>query len=563
MRIWLKVVHLFWKWATDQIIIGDLSKVLFKYMMKQSRLISLVIITPCILVQCGTSDKDDPLMNRPNILIAIGDDISFPHMGAYGCTWVKTPGFDRVARDGILFRNAYTPNAKSSPSRACLLTGRNSWQLDEAANHVPFFPARFTTFIESLGDHGYTAGYTAKGWAPGTALDSAGIPRELTGRAFNVKKTIPPALGIANSDYAANFEEFLNTKDPGKPFCFWYGSHEPHRKYQHGSGVAIGGKNLSDIDHVPGFWPDNDIVRHDMLDYALEIEYFDSHLVKMLDILEKRGELRNTIVIVTADNGMPFPRVKGQAYEYSNHMPLAIMWGKGIRNPGRTLYDYISFIDIAPTLLEAAGIEESESGMQPVEGKSMARILGSRKRGLADKSRNHVLIGKERHDVGRPDDTGYPIRGIVKEGYLFLVNFKPNRWPSGDPETGYMDCDASPVKSLVLDLRRTRQSYDFWKLSFGKRAEEELYNISADPGCLINLASDPGLNPLKHRMREQMVRELGQQGDPRILGNGDVFDKYPYSSETVRDFYNRFMKGEVTRRSAGWIDSTDFEEESY
>ena len=534
-----------------------------KQVMKTSRLKSLLIITPCILVQCGTSDKNDSLMNRPNILIAVGDDISFPHMGAYGCTWVKTPGFDRVARDGILFRNAYTPNAKSSPSRACLLTGRNSWQLEEAANHVPFFPPRFTTFIESLGDHGYTVGYTAKGWAPGTALDSAGNPRELTGRPFNLKKTILPAPGIANSDYAANFEEFLNTKDPGKPFCFWYGSHEPHRKYQPGSGVAVGGKNLSDIDHVPGFWPDNDIVRNDMLDYALEIEYFDSHLVKMLDILEKRGELRNTIVIVTADNGMPFPRVKGQAYEYSNHMPLAIMWGNGIRNQGRTLYDYISFIDIAPTLLEVAGIEESESGMQPIEGKSIARILGSRKRGLADKSRNHVLIGKERHDVGRPDDAGYPIRGIVKEGYLFLVNFKPNRWPSGDPETGYMDCDASPVKSLILDLRRTRQSYDFWKLSFGKRAEEELYNISADPECLVNLASDPGLNPLKRRMREQMVRELGQQGDPRILGNGDVFDKYPYSSETVRDFYNRFMKGEVTRRSAGWIDSTDFEEESY
>jgi arylsulfatase A-like enzyme len=283
----------------------------------------------------------------------------------------------------------------------------------------------------------------------------------------------------------------------------------------------------------------------------------------MLNILEKRGELRNTIVIVTADNGMPFPRVKGQAYEYSNHMPLAIMWGKGIKNPGRTLYDYISFIDIAPTLLGLAGIDQSSSGMQPVEGKSMAGIFGSRKRGLADKSRDHVLIGKERHDVGRPDDAGYPIRGIVKDGYLFLVNFKPNRWPSGDPETGYMDCDASPVKTLILDLRRFGQSYDYWKLSFGKRPEEELYNISSDPECLINLAADPGLNPLKHRMREQMVRELGQQGDPRILANGDIFDKYPYASATVRDFYNRFMKGEVQRRSAGWIDSTDFEEISY
>ena len=94
-----------------------------------------------------------------------------------------------------------------------------------------------------------------------------------------------------------------------------------------------------------------------MLDYAYEIEYFDSQLVKMLEILEKRGELENTIVIVTADNGMPFPRAKGQVYELSNHVPLAIMWGKGIKNPGRKIFDFISFIDFAPTLLEAAGIE--------------------------------------------------------------------------------------------------------------------------------------------------------------------------------------------------------------
>jgi len=528
--------------------------------MKEFWLKSLIAITPCILSQCNPSERDKIQSGQPNILIAIGDDISWQHMGAYGCTWIKTPGFDRVAKDGIIFRNAYTPNAKSSPSRACLLTGRNSWQLEEAANHVPFFPLKFTTFVEALRNNGYTAGFTGKGWAPGVAIDSSGNPRDLTGKAFNTKKIKPPAEGISNSDYAGNFEEFLNSKDPSGPFCFWYGSHEPHRKYQFGSGVSIGEKSPDEIEKVPDFWPDNETVRYDMLDYAFEIEHFDSHLLKMLDLLERRGELDNTIIIVTADNGMPFPRVKGQCYEYSNHMPLAVMWGKGIKNPGRVIYDYVSFIDLAPTLLDACGITPEESGMQPAEGKSLLKILETRRGGLVEKSRDFVLLGKERHDVGRPDDAGYPIRGIVNKGYLYIINYKLNRWPSGDPETGYLDCDGSPVKSLILNMNRMSQSSFYWKLSFGKRYEEELYNVSSDPECMINLATDPGFNPLKQKMREQLIQNLSKQEDPRVLGNGDIFDKYTYSSETVRDFYNRYMKGEISRRSAGWVDSTDFEE---
>ena len=129
--------------------------------MRNNYLKCLIILSPVALTGCNGDGGD-----RPNILIAIGDDISYPHMSAYGCTFVETPGFDRVAREGILFNNAYTPNAKSAPSRACLLTGRNSWQLEEAGNHIPFFPAKFKTFIESLGSHGYYVGYTAKGWAP-------------------------------------------------------------------------------------------------------------------------------------------------------------------------------------------------------------------------------------------------------------------------------------------------------------------------------------------------------------------------------------------------------------
>jgi len=531
--------------------------------MKPAYLKVLILVSPWIFSKCNNSTNKSSDRERPNILIAMGDDISYPHMGAYGTNWVKTPGFDRVAKNGILFRNAYTPNAKSSPSRSCFLTGRNSWQLEAAANHVPFFPPKFKSFMESLEEHGYYTGYTAKGWAPGVAIDSTGKPRLLTGKAFNSKKTVPPANGISDNDYAGNFEDFLNSHEGNKPFCFWYGSNEPHRGYEYGSGVSKGGKKTSDIPRVFGFWPDNEVVRNDMLDYAFEIEHFDSHLVKMLEILEKRGELENTIVIVTADNGMPFPRIKGQAYEYSNHMPLAIMWGKGIKKPGRLIYDYISFIDFAPTLLEAAGIKQSESGMQPVTGMSFTDIFHTNKKGYVNKNRNYVLLGKERNDVGRPDDGGYPIRGIIKDGFLYLKNFKPERWPAGNPETGYLDVDGSPTKTTILDMKRSGISLGYWKLSFGMRKDDELYHISKDPECLNNLAANAGYNAVKRRLNEQLYLELLNQDDPRMYGKGDIFDKYPYAQKEIKDFYNRFMKREISRKSAGWVDSTDFETDEF
>nr|WKN40201.1 sulfatase [Tunicatimonas sp. TK19036] len=493
---------------------------------------------------------------RPNILFAIADDASFPHMGAYGCTWVTTPGFDRVAENGLLFMNAYTPNAKCAPSRACILTGRNSWQLEEAANHSPFFPSKFTTFMESLSGHGYFVGHTAKGWAPGEAGERNGKPRQLTGPAFNEHSTTPPADYISKNDYAENFRAFLNTKPDSLPFCFWYGSTEPHRAYEYGAGIRKGGKQLSDIEDIPDFWPQNDTVRTDMLDYAFEIEYFDQHLVKMLDMLEEAGELENTIVIVTADNGMPFPRIKGQTYEMSNHLPFAVMWPAGIEEPGRSLEDYISFIDIAPTLLEIAHVPFEESNMQAIQGQSLTGLFQAQ---LTDSvARDHVLIGKERHDVGRPHDWGYPIRGIVKNDYLYIRNFEPDRWPAGNPETGYLNTDGSPTKTLVLQSHHKASMENYWAMNFGKRPSEELYRIDEDPNCVHNLAYDPELAPVMEAMENQLYAELKEQGDPRMFGRGDIFDNYVYSSEATRGFYERYMGGEDIK--TGWVNPSDFEE---
>ena len=508
------------------------------------------------LVSCQPGEEEEKPA-QPNILFAIADDASFPHMAAYGTSWVNTPAFDRVAKEGLLFMRAYTPNAKCAPSRACILTGRNSWQLEEAANHSPHFPAKFITFMEALKKQGYQTGYTAKGWAPGNPGEVNGKRRELTGTAYNQFSLEAPTADINTNDYTRNFEDFLSQKPDGQPFCFWYGSTEPHRAYTFRSGIEQGGKSIDDIDHVPAFWPDNDTVRADILDYAYEIEYFDQHLGNMLALLEERGELENTIVVVTADNGMPFPRIKGQEYEYSNHLPLAIMWPQGIKNPGRKINDFVSFIDFAPTFLEAAGVPVDSTQMQPITGKSLASIFQREPDAAIEANRKSVIIGKERHDVGRPHDWGYPIRGIVTDQYIYLHNFETDRWPAGNPETGYLNTDGSPTKTLILNGRRNQENEDFWSASFGKRPQEELYQISRDPECMDNLAIHPEYQTIKAELKNQLFETLKAQQDPRMFGNGHIFDEYEYAGDNSRNFYERYMNGEDI--NAGWVNESDFE----
>jgi len=495
--------------------------------------------------------------NRPNILFAISDDQSFPHASAYGCQWVDTPAFDRVAKAGLLFNQCYTPNAKCAPSRACLLTGRYSWQLEEAANHWCYFPEKFRSYVEALGDAGYRTGMTGKGWAPGVAVDSSGRKRELAGQPFSRLKAKPPTRAISSNDYAANFTQFLEETSSDEPFCFWFGCTEPHRGYDYGTGVSVGGKSLRSIDQVPSFWPDNEIIRNDMLDYALEIEHFDRHLGLMLDELEERGLLDNTLVVVTADNGMPFPRVKGQSYDWSHHLPLAICWADGITNPGRQVDQPVSFIDLAPTYLEVAGLGEKESQMASLSGRSLVSIFRDQE---APQERGPIFIGKERHDIGRPGDVGYPVRGIIENDFLLIRNFEPKRWPAGNPQTGYLNTDGSPTKTEILLARRVGEEPKWWQLAFGKRPEFEMYNLATDRDCLVNLADIPRYAQQKEKMLKKMNQALVQQGDPRVLGRGEIFDHYLYANERERGFFEKYLADPSSIR-AGWVNPIDFETE--
>ncbi|WP_296699972.1 sulfatase [Algoriphagus sp.] len=525
--------------------------------MRNFALNSISFLLLFFIYSCSQNQEE---LQRPNILFAIMDDVTYLHMGAYGCDWVKTPNFDRIAAQGILFQNAYTPNAKCGPSRSNILTGRNSWQLEEAVNHWAYFPSKFKSVAESLSENGYHVGFTGKGWAPGIAKNEDGSPRNLLVNNYSEIKLTPPTPQISNVDYAANFESFLQDRKDGEPFFFWYGGLEPHRAYEYGSGIAKGGKKISDIkeDDIFDFWPKVDSVRTDLLDYAFEIEYFDTQLGKMLDHLEASGDLENTLIVVTSDNGMPFPRIKGQEYEYSNHLPLAVMWPKAIMSVGRKIEDLVSFIDFAPTFLEIAGISHESSGMAEITGKSLTDLLFSDREGLVLEEANSVLIGKERHDIGRPEDVGYPIRGLVKDGMLYLKNFKSERWPAGNPETGYLNTDGGATKTVILNSIYYPETFKYWNWSFGKREEEELYDIKTDPDCMRNLAQEIEYQDKIDQMRMELISKLTSQGDPRMLGKGDLLESYPYADKSGVNFYERYLNGEEV--NFGWVEESDFQD---
>lgn len=505
---------------------------------------------PAAVAPAGLSDRPE----RPNLLIVVADDWG-PHAGAYGTRWVQTPAFDRVAREGVLFRRAYTPVAKCAPSRAILLTGRHAWQNGAAGNHLAFFPTGLKTWPEVLAERSWHVGMTGKGWAPGIAHDAAGQPRQLTGRPFQRRQAEPPTAKISRNDYAANFQDFLDARPPGSPWCFWFGATEPHRPYVFQSGARQGGKRLEQIDAVPGYWPDHETVRHDMLDYAFAAEHVDRHLGRMIAELERRQLLDSTMIIVTSDHGMPFPRVKGYAYHASNHVPLAVRWPGGIRHPGRVVDDFVDFTDIAPTVFDYWALARQETGLLPFTGRSWRPILESDRAGRIEADRDHVLVGKERTDVGRPHDWGYPIRGIITADLLYLRNYEPSRWPAGNPETGYLDTDGSPTKTLILAMGRRHRADRFWQLSFGLRPAEELYDLQADPDCLRNLAAESSNGALAASLRERMEAELAAQDDPRLHGQGGIFDAYPPTAHA--GFHERYLRGEPIQ--ADWVNASDFE----
>ena len=486
--------------------------------------------------------------DRPNILFAISDDQSYPHASAYGGKSIFTPAFDRVAREGVLFTNAITASPGCSPSRASILTGRFTWQNEHAGTHASMFSSKFATYPRLMADAGYHVGYTGKGWGPGNYKDG-GFEENPAGPNYTVTSEQVPD-GIRRTDYAASFSKFMSEREDDQPFCFWYGSSEPHRSFGKGIGLAHGGQ-LADV-NVPKFLPDTPEVRSDILDYEYEIEWFDSHLGRILAEIERVGELDNTIVVVTSDNGMSFPRAKANCYEFGIHMPLAIRWPQKVKG-GRIVHDMVSLTDLMPTYLEACDVKHP--GDFPMAGRSLMPVLTSQKDGLVDETRTATYSARERHSSSRYNNLAYPQRCIRTQQFLYIRNFRPERWPAGTPRkfgTGgyatkgteselgpihaaYHDIDACPTMDLLVANADDAKLGEFLQLAVAHRPAEELFDIRSDPDCLHNLAELSAHAEIKAKLSKQLEDFLRETNDPRILDGGDVFETYKRYSR-VRKF---------------------------
>jgi uncharacterized sulfatase len=482
------------------------------------------IATLCVPGSNATAQTRPGNQTRPNILFCISDDQSYAHTGANGDPVVKTPAFDRIAREGLRFTHAFCDAPTCGPSRSAILTGQPIWRLEEAGNIHSTLPAKFATYTEMLAEAGYSVGYTGKGWSPGR-LEPGGRTINPAGTAFKKRKLKPPFRAMVNTDYAANFQDFLNQVSGDQPFCFWLGTSEPHRGYELGSGKKTGKDPASVV--VPPIFPDRVIVRSDILDYLVEIETFDKQVARALMMLEDAGQLDNTIVVVTSDHGMPFPRAKASLYDAGTHVPLAVRWPKGIRSPGRDVGGFVNLSDLAPTFLEAAGLTPPTM----MTARSLTEIFDANE----TISRPAAFIAMERHDGCREGGKGYPCRAIRTQDFLYIHNFEPTRWPSGSPDPKvcarsipFGEIDDSPTKTFMMEHRNEHGVARLAELAFGMRPAEELYDLQNDPHQLVNLAGSTAMAETQASLRHRLFDHLKKTRDPRVVGGTVDWDYHPY-----------------------------------
>ena len=530
--------------------------------MPSRRLVSAVWLLLFVTFSTVASAGD-----RPNILFAFADD-----WGRYASAYaaierggpgdiISTPNFDRVAKEGVLFTNAFVNAPSCTPCRSSLLSGQYFWRTGRGAilqgaiwdETIPSYPL-------ILQQVGYHIGHTYKVWSPGTVANAPYGARATAygkrGSRFNNfskfvsnQSDIEAGKQTLLEEVRGNFHDFLSDRKNDQPFCYWWGPTNCHRKWVQGSGQKLWGLNPDDLKgKLPRFLPDEPIVREDVADYLGEAMAFDAGLGVLLEELEKTGERDNTIVVVSGDHGAPgFPNGKCNLYDFGTHVALAISWPKVIP-VDRVVHDFVCLPDLAATFVEAGG----ETIPEVMTAKSLLPVLQSDKSGVVDPLRDAVITGRERHVAkARNDWMPYPQRAIRTKNFLYIRNFKPDRWPmgtgpgygaqAGDMPTfealrentfaAFGDLDGSPTKAwIALNCEKDESRRKYFDFAFGRRPAEELYDLSVDADQVYNVAIEERYAEVKTDLAARLLKTLEETGDPRVTGDGTTFDKPPFAA---------------------------------
>lgn len=526
-----------------------------------------LLFTLFLLTATLARSAEPPAPARLNILFCFADD-----WGRYASCYrgldgrptpsdvIQTPNIDRIAREGVLFRNAFVNSPSCTPCRSSLLSGRYFFRTNRGAIlQGAQWDSTIPTYPLLLKDAGYHIGKSYKVWSPGTPADAPyggqAHGYEKAGRAFcdfseNVAKMVKEGAPLEQAkqklydQVRANFDTFLAARPAGKPFCFWFGPTNTHRKWEKGSGKAQWNIDPEALKgKLPKFLPDVPEVREDFADYLGEAQAYDAAIGLLVKKLEEIGELDRTLIVISGDHGAPgFPYGKCNLYDFGTEVALIARWpgAKG----GRVVDDLAILMDLAPTFLETGGVPIPEG----MNGRSLASILKSDKSGLVDPTRTWVITGRERHvAAAREGNLPYPHRALRTPDFLYIRNFAPDRWPMGGPGQvtpefapspdalandtflAFSDMDASPTKAWLIGQRNNPTWKPFYDYAFGKRPAEELYDLKNDPDQVKNLAADPAFAKVRQKLSDQLLSTLKEVGDPRVTGDGQTFEQSPFT----------------------------------
>ena len=523
---------------------------------------------------------------RPNILFFFADDwgrfarIYAEHGNLAGTNGLlRTPNLDRLAKEGVLFRNAHVNAPSCTPCRSSLLSGQHFWRTGRGAIlQGAVWDESIPTYPLLLRDAGYHLGKSYKVWSPGSPADApyGGQQHafEKSGRAFNnfsenatdlVAKgaTVEAARAKLLEEVRGNFKAMLAAKAAGQPFAYWFGPTTTHRTWVRGSGQKLWGLDPDALKgKLPAFLPDVPVVREDLADYLGEVQALDAAMGVLLEELDRAGERSKTLIAVSGDHGAPgFPHGKCNLYGFGTGVSL-IVAGAGVKG-GRVVDDMVTLPDLAPTFLEAGGVKPPAV----MTGRSLWNVLQSDRQGLVDPARTWVVAGRERHvEIARPDYSPYPQRALRTLDHVLIVNFKPERWPLGNPyrldgkdeptfdevaQTTFVtlpDDDAGPTKAWFVGARKSPEWSALFEKFYGRRPMFELYDLRQDPHEMNNVADVPAYAAIRKEMTDRLFTILRETGDPRMTDEGKYFETPPLAGPLPKQEQKRLPGGQPVKK---------------
>jgi len=423
---------------------------------------------------------------RPNFVIIIADDVNWNDVGAYGHPRIRTPNIDRMATEGIKFEWAFLTCSSCSPSRSSIMTGRYPHSTGAQNLHMPL-PADQVVFARLLKDAGYYTASRGK-WHLG---DDAKVHVD------TVADSLPSGC--------EKWTDALRGRPKDKPFLMWFASHDAHRPYKPN---AIAEPHTPEDAVVPPFLPDVAETRTDLALYYDEVARLDGYVGEVLDELARQKVADDTVVLFVSDNGRPFPRCKTTVYDSGVRTPFIVRWPGKVK-PGTVCTNLVSVVDIAPTIVELAGLECSPT----FQGKSFVKMLTRPETSIRD----FVFAEHNWHDYQAHE------RAVRSKRYLYIRNAFPHL-PATPP--------ADVVRSITYEkMQKLRSHGNLDREHEGcfivPRPSEELYDTLEDPYSLNNIASDREYGHVLEQMR-RVYLEWARRTDDRVPANPapDGFDRH-------------------------------------